>query len=211
MTGERHREVGTIRFPSGTVRHQRPDSPPSSDPTFYPQVTEDEVVYFFETPWPVGAAGNGAALARLPGGLFGDFPTSWTAEPGTPGGKLLDYDFWSEGSFGAGSPQGSGMTEDFDNDGVLNLIEFALGMNPLVSDPELLKFVVEGNQGIMTFGRDLLLKDFPYVIEYSTDLVQWDPAPDVLVSTDDYIETRKASVPLPLGQRFFMRLKVDTD
>ena len=194
---------------SGTVRLQRPDSPPSGDPTFYPQVTEDEVNYSSETPWPVGAAGNGSALARLPGGLFGNFSTSWTAEPGTPGGKLLDYDFWSEGFFGPGTPAGSGEADDFDGDGVPNLIEFALGMNPLVGDPELLpKFIVEGNQGTMTFGRDLLLKDLIYVIEYSEDLVQWDPATDVLISTNDFVETRKATVNLPGGSKFFMRLKV---
>lgn len=200
---------GPLGNDQGTVRLQRPDTPPLDDPTFYPQVTEDVVDYSSEAPWPVDAGGSGSSLARLPGNPFGNFAASWTAGLASPGGKLLDYETWSENFFGPGSPAGSGPTEDFDLDGAPNLIEFALGMNPTTFDAELLpSFVIEGGNGTMTFGKDLLLMDIEYEVEYSTDLVGWTGAPDTLVSTSDFVETRKASVPLPASGGFYMRLKV---
>jgi len=200
---------GPLDNVTGTVRLQRPDTPPASDPGFYPQVTEDEVIYFSEAPWPVGPAGNGPSLDRLPEFLFGNFATSWTSGTPSPGGKTTNYDLWSEAIFGPGNPPNSGENEDFDGDCIPNLIEFALGMNPLVSDPQLSPgFVIEGPNATMTFNKNLLAPGLTYTVESSPDLVNWTPVPDSEVSVSNFVEVRKASVALPAGGNFFLRLTV---
>jgi len=63
------------------VQLQRPDSPPLEDPTLYPPLLEDEVVY--SSTW--GAGGSGQSLRRVGTGLWGDDPASWTAATPSPG------------------------------------------------------------------------------------------------------------------------------
>ena len=200
---------GPLDNVSGTVRLQRPDTPPASDPTFYPQVTEDEVIYESSAPWPTAAGGTGKSLDRLPGFLFGNFATSWTANDPTPGGHTTNYDSWAESVFGPGNPPNSGETEDFDGDSIPNLIEFALGMNPLVNGPELApEFVVEGPNATMTFNKNLLVSGLTYTVQSSPDLVNWTPVPDSQISVSNFVEIRKASVALPATGGFYLRLVV---
>jgi hypothetical protein len=63
------------------VQLQRPDSPPLEDPTLYPPLLEDEVVY--SSAW--GGNGNGQSLRRVGTGLWGDDPASWTGATPSPG------------------------------------------------------------------------------------------------------------------------------
>ena len=200
---------GPLDNATGTVRLQRPDSPPAGDPGFYPQVTEDEVIYSSTSPWPTAAGGSGSTLDRLPEFLFGNFATSWTANLPTPGGKTTNYDLWSEAAFGPGNPPNSGENEDYDGDTIPNLLEFALGMNPLVSDPELIPgFVIEGPNATMTFGINLLVPGLTYIVQSSPDLINWTPVPDSQISVSNYTEIRKASVALPATGDFYLRLVV---
>jgi hypothetical protein len=200
---------GPLDNVTGTVRLQRPDSPPAGDPTFYPQVTEDEVIYEDDTPWPLGAAGNGSSLDRLPDFPFGNFATSWTANIPTPGGKTTDYENWNESVFGPGNPPNSGENDDFDGDNIDNLLELALGMNPLISDPYLAPgFVIEGSNATMTFNKNLLVPGLIYTVQGSPDLLNWIPVPDSQVSVSNFVEVRKASVALPASGNYFLRLVV---
>ncbi|MGI9243812.1 MAG: lamin tail domain-containing protein, partial [Verrucomicrobiales bacterium] len=195
---------------TGTVRLQRPDSPPLGDPEFYPQVTEDEVTYQNIAPWPTSPAGGGASLNRAGIDLFGNFATSWSGEVPTPGGKRSDYETWSEIFFGPGNPAGSGPGDDFDGDEIPNSVEFALGMNPLEADSELLPpLIIEGDNATLTYDHNLLLDGITTRVDYSTDLISWFPAAETVISTINFAETRKASVPTPPGGRLFMRLTVE--
>ena len=63
------------------VQLQDHDEPPLEDPTLYPALLEDEVVY--SNTW--GASGNGQSLQRVGMTLWGDDPASWTAAAATPG------------------------------------------------------------------------------------------------------------------------------
>ena len=200
---------GPLNNDTGTVRLQRPDSPSAGDPTFYPQVTEDEVIYESTAPWPTAAAGSGSSLDRLPDFPFGNFSASWTANAPTPGGHTTNYDTWSEAVFGPGNPPNSGENEDFEGDGVENLLELALGMDPTVNDPNLLpEFVIEGGNATMTFTKNLLVPGLTYAVQSSPDLENWTPVPDVLVSVSNFEEVRKASIALPPTGDLYLRLVV---
>jgi hypothetical protein len=198
---------GPLGNQTGTVRLQRPDTPPVSDPAFYPQVTEDEVIYLNAAPWPLGPDGNGESLNRAGLGLFGNFPSSWNGASPTPGGKRLDYATWSQLYMGPGNPPGSGMLDDFDLDDLVNMVEYALGLNPLINNPSpVLVPEVEGNTFTASYPKNTLLIDASFQAQISFNLEDWDPAPDELISTTNYLQLRKASGPIDANQRFYLRL-----
>jgi len=168
------------------------------------------MTYFDSSPWPTGAAGNGASLNRVGVDTFGNFATSWTAETASPGGKRFDYGGWQDLFLGTGSPAGSGEAEDFDKDGIPNVVEFALGMNPLASDAEAMpSILLEGANATLSFTRDQLRAGATIRVEQSSKLVTWTNAPTSVESMAGYLETRKASVPLSPGERLFLRIVVD--
>jgi hypothetical protein len=53
-----------------------------------------------------------------------------------------------------------------------------------------------------------MLSGITYQVQVSTDLITWNPVPDVLVSTQNFIEVRKASVPTSPNGRQFMRIAI---
>jgi hypothetical protein len=106
-------------------------------------------------------------------------------------------------------PPGSGELEDFDIDGIPNVVEFALGLDPLVSDANLLPaVVVEGDSLTISYNRNNLLSGINYEVQISIDLITWFPLPDVLVSTQNFIEVRRASVTMAPNVRLFLRVAI---
>jgi len=202
---------GPLGNDTGTVRLQRPDSPPADDPDFYPQVTEDEVIYQSTPPWPSGPAGGGQSLDRAGVDLFGNFAASWTGQPPTPGGKRYDYGGWATFHFGPGAPAGSGETDDPDHDGIVNILEYALDLNPLTPDPSpVTDLAFEGDDLTLSYTKQLLRSGIAYRVEMSTDLENWTTvADDEPVSTGNFTELRKARAPIGSNPRMFLRLAVD--
>jgi hypothetical protein len=193
---------------AGTVRLQRPDTPPDDDPGFFPQATEDEVIYQTSPPWPAGPAGGGESLIRAEAAGFGNFAASWTGAAPSPGGKRYVYAGWSEFRFGPGAPPES--AESADPDGIANIMEYALDLNPLTPDPSpVAGLVFEGDDVTLSYTKHLLRTGITYRVEMSTDLSHWTTVPDELVSTTNYTETRKAKVPTNGEPRIFLRLAVD--
>ena len=161
---------GPLGDDTGTVRLQRPDSPPAEDPGFYPQVTEDEVIYFNEAPWPENAAGNAESLHRAGSSLFGNFASSWTDKLPTPGTKQLDYSDWATNYPGA---EVSDPSADLDGDGLTNDEERIWGLNPTSS---LSLKPITYNPALETYNytrRDPSLTGITYSVWTSTDLVTW--------------------------------------
>ncbi|NWK54990.1 lamin tail domain-containing protein [Verrucomicrobiaceae bacterium N1E253] len=200
---------GPLDKVSGAVRLRRPDSPPEDDPEYYPQVTEDEVRYSNASPWPVTAAGSGDSLHRvhLYGG-FGNFASSWSASTANPGTWAIDYLAWSELFFGDGSPEKGGPSDDFDSDGVVNLMEYALGMHPLQPDHLYLPTQeVDGTDSVFTYTRSITAKGIDFKVYSSTDLITWKPETDRYLSSDGFFETREVRIPTG-GTKQFIRLKV---
>lgn len=101
----------------------------------------EEFTYDDAAPWPVAADGTGASLllrdpmSRPDPGL----PASWTASP-MPGGLggmeglNMTYARWRDFLWPAGSAK-TGAADDADGDGIPNLLEYALGMDPNVGAP----------------------------------------------------------------------------
>ena len=201
---------GPLRNVEGSIRLQRPDQPPVGELGFYPSVTEDGVHYLASAPWPSAAAGGGDSLQRSLLAGFGNFPSSWTAATASPGGKAGDYASWRDAFFGLGAPAGSGPLDDFDRDGIVNLLEFALGLNPLLADGGPLTVLkIEGGELNLTYAKDTSLGGIIYQVERSLDLVSWTPVPDQIESLSGSVEMRKAAVGMAPNLQQFLRLVIE--
>jgi len=149
--------------------------------------------------------------------------TTWAAV--TPASDLPPaegYAAWRDSTFGAdaGNPAISGPHADPDGDGVKNLLEYALGRNPLAASraglPTVSRqtFTVDGQQGTyltLTFTKPNAVTDVGYNVEVSGGLASWGGGA-VLESATDNGETTtyiyRDAVPLTSESRRFMRLSV---
>ncbi len=130
---------GTLENGGQSIRLLRPDNlqEPEGKKSFYPALTEDSVEYDDVAPWPSSADGNGFSLNRKSITFWGLDPASWEAAVPSPGaypglgGGDSDSDGmpddWEQLYFGNADQLA---TADFDNDGLANLLEYALGSNP---------------------------------------------------------------------------------
>jgi len=112
----------------------------------------------------------------------------------------------------AGNPPLSGDEEDADGDGVRNLLEYALNMNPTIGNlsglPPLGTEVDLGVQYLtLIYQKDLTKTDITYQAESSISLSGWSDLADTLVGTAGNIQTRKARIPVS-GTEKFLRLKI---
>ena len=145
-----------------------------------------EFKYDDSAPWPTLADGAGPSLALISSDDQPDYdePQSWKASAssiGTPGKDEsgMIYSSWRTDNFGEGQPVGSDHMDDPDEDGVVNLFEYALGTDPLnkSSVPEMsVKTVQEGDREFIAFEYKKLndRSDVVLSIERSFDLRQWE-------------------------------------
>ena len=89
------------------------------------------------------------------------------------------------------------------------MVEYALGLNPLIPDASLAPSpVVEDGELTLTFPRNPLLADVYSMVEFSTDLITWTPLDDVAVPSGNAIELRRASISTAPYPRLFLRIGV---
>ena len=191
----------------GLVRLWRADASPADDPTYVPRMVEDQANYSPLPPWP-DAAGNGASLWRLPPAAWGDDPASWRADAATPGDALSRYASWAAFRL-AGSPSSNGPGDDPDGDGLVNLVEYALGGDPLVVDAMRPVRVEDGGgEYVFSWQRRLDRGDLVVVPEHGTDLVWWEDATgfDVVTRVDGVDEHHETALPGDVARRF-LRLR----
>lgn len=107
-------------------------------------------------------------------------------------------------------------TEDYNNDGVANLAAYALGLSAVAPATPPAPAVADGRLRL-SYNRDLTHTDATIAPQVSTDLTTWYAlgvagAPtgfaDTLLSSNDSVQTREASVPLTSGTRLFLRLLI---
>lgn len=109
------------------------------------------------------------------------------------------------------------LTDDADHDGLANVLEAAMGTNPLIPDNAampLQSFVtISGlSYSALTFTRDPGIADLMPMVEWSNDLLNWSAAATTEVSRvlSSGLETItvRSNVPVGVGQQF-LRVKVD--
>jgi hypothetical protein len=142
---------------------------------------------------------------------------------------LLDPSFnWKTFHFGnnATNAAAAGDFADPDGDGMVNLLEYALGSDPLIAGAgNSLSAAVIGGHAQVSFNRNASATDLTYVLEASSDLSTWTPvmiytnpsgwtgaasateAPPSALPPD---QTLRVTIDLgtPLGTAQFVRLRV---
>ncbi|MCW1921347.1 putative Ig domain-containing protein [Luteolibacter arcticus] len=140
-----------------------------------------------------------------PHGLFSD-----TTMPIEVGNEQAPLEAWREEEFEgqSGNSTVSGNDADPDADGLVNLIEYALGLNPNAPNPSPAAVVENGTLSI-TYTLNLSATDVTVLAEHSGNLVGWDDAGITFETLGETggIRTVKASLPAS-GNSRFLHLKV---
>ena len=164
-------------------------------------VRVDRVNYDNDFPWPLETSGDGLALRKISEKSYGNDFINWTASEPTPGNVFGSdsYALWS-------ADRGVlGVYGDPDDDGRSNLIEYALGSDPMVADAGPgFSYENEGHQVRLGLGVSLEAPDVDLIIERSSNLETWqgvDLTPTEIVGR---VQVREIS--LPIGERWFFRL-----
>lgn len=164
-----------------------------------------------------GAAGLRTATLRIPSNDGTDFliALSGTGVEAPP----APYPAWQQQHFGgtAGARTASG--EDFDGDGVANLLEFAFGTDPTlvcagplchqggVITPGLPH--MEGTSAVFVRRKDRAAAGIAYTVEFSPDLSTWTAATATPTVLADDGTNEVVSIPMPTAQpRHFFRVRV---
>lgn len=126
-----------------------------------------------------------------------------------------DYESWSEGFFSEAQladPAISGLNADPNGNGIVNLLEYAFGGNPLVDDGSLTLPTFEQGDGssVFTYTANGLNADLEYILETSSDLVNWTPVDGVFVDRVEGVSTYTYTMtPGVDGTEQFIRVKVN--
>lgn len=99
---------------------------------------------------------------------------------------------------------------DPDGDGRPNLVEYATGSDPRAFDASAVVTVHDAETGSLslTYTRDPDAADVTCQVQQSDDLAEWNDIGDTLVSTDEGLETRRATVATAGEPRQWLRLRV---
>ncbi|MFT5412069.1 MAG: spore coat protein CotH, partial [Verrucomicrobiales bacterium] len=144
-----------------------------------------DFVYDDISPWPTSPDGSGPSLTLQNPDSVPDhaLAASWvpSAGGGTPGvdDAGVSYGTWRDAIFGPGNPPGSGELDDADFDGVVNLLEYAAGTDPL--NASIAPITQVGTHAIgadefltITYTRRTDRPDVGWSVEWSQDLAGWD-------------------------------------
>ncbi len=155
------------------------------------------------------SAGAGISFGRWPdasGPLTAMTVLSFGAANPDPdgGGGPTGFEAWAQQLGLPADP-----TVDSDNDGLSNLAEYALGLDPKQPDADQLPgAVIEGAHCVFRFQKKAGLTDVTVLVQASTDLEDWTTITDTLLDTADGLESRQAVLPVVPEPRRFLRLSV---
>lgn len=198
---------------NGDVILYRAESPPATEPGYYPLTVEDEVDYLGNTGgWPDTTTGYSLNRTNREDG---NAAANWSPALPTPGATVMSFPLWKTFHFPAGGPDATDHA-DPDHDGMDNLLEYALQSQPATrTGLEVLPVITSqpapggGTEFQFTYTRPLGVPGISYTIQRSPDMTAWTPVTDTLLSTTPTTETRRATLTLaPSERRAFLRLHV---
>ena len=180
-------------------------------------------------PWPAAADGGGASLVLIAPAANPEhaIAANWRASfdrGGTPGGdeSTMTYGAWSDRFFdpaGGNYAATSGPLADPEFDGWCNLLEFALGTNPLDATHPLVEALTVTDAGqpyrALRYTRRPGAGSLTFSLETCTALSGWTAPATVLVSAlpnadGSTTETRRLTTPASSTPAQFLRLKVQS-
>ena len=150
--------------------------------------------------------GKGTPIVGVTDDYDGNPRSATTPSIGSHEIPLTPVDTWRLTYFGSTANTGNGASPvDFDHDGLVNLLEFAFGLNPTQSDSaQLPQPVRTGGNLVLTFTQPGS-GGITYGAEWSTSLLpgSWTPIPDTGSG-----DTHTFSVPEGGNEKLFFRMKV---
>jgi hypothetical protein len=164
-----------------------------------------DFVYGDSAPWPTSADGQ-TSLVYV-GGNQND-AASWLPSIDPGGTGVANYAAFKQRRFSpAGTPIPSqAADQDPDKDGLKNVLEYALGLNPLNPDPQAFHDAVNATNALVV--RRRIAADLTYEFQASSDLGTWTPGPATsAVNNGDGTETCTFSPPSGTA-RTFLQMKV---
>jgi hypothetical protein len=101
-------------------------------------------------------------------------------------------------------------TVDAEIDGLINILEFAYGLNPQVFSSNPVELGAEGDNLTLTYRRDRSAGGLTYTVQESVNLPAWSAAnaKEDVIATNGTVDVIKATVPKIPGLRQFLRLQV---
>ena len=168
-------------------------------------VRQDRVNYEDSAPWPTTPDGHGPSLTKISENDYGNDYINWMAAGASPGGVAPGNRFatWAA-TYGV-----SGSAGDNDGDGISNLLEYALGLDPnapsRVTMP-VLSFA-PGQSGIY-YSVNSLLPDLDYALEVSGDLQLWTQVDAYPISLNGGMQLRVYPLQGATPTNLFYRLRV---
>ena len=180
-------------------------------------------------PWPTAADGGGASLVLIAPATNPDhaIAANWRASfdrGGTPGGdeSTMTYAAWADRFYdpaGAGYAANSPALADPDSDGWCNLLEFALGTNPLDLTHPLVEALTVTDAGVpyraLRYTRRPGAGSLTFSVETCAALDAWAAPATVLFSAvpnpdGSTTETRRLTTPAANSTAQFLRLKIQS-
>lgn len=198
-------------------------NPPGQSP-FHPALFEDAVSFNDASPWPTTPDGSGPSLTRISSMIYGDNPANWQgagASPGSHQTPATPYGAWAAASGLGAGPQAQPFA-DFELDGIVNLLEFALGSDPTARDlallpqPGIRSVEVNGQTAeylTLTYRKRRNAPSLSYTVEVSSDLSSWQPTSHQVGPPEDNGDgtdsvTMRDLQPIAAGVRRFIRLAI---
>ncbi|MHA3774545.1 lamin tail domain-containing protein [Verrucomicrobiota bacterium sgz303538] len=199
----------------------------TSGQTVVPYIDVDVVTYDDVSPWPTTPDGTGPSLERSNWRAFADDPANWRASSnngGTPAGLApIPFSSWQTLFFNTaeiGNPAVGGINADPDGDGISNLLEFALGLDPKMADAAPVSetsFSMDGTDGpflTVKYRRNLSAQGIQFSVDTAGNVGTWSLDTAIQlgapVNNGDGTETvtRRDTTPANSANQRFIRLRV---
>ncbi len=167
----------------------------------------DRVNYLSQAPWTPGALLTGKSLQKSNEAAYGNDPAPWSASAPTPGYPIVGSGFpgWI---FGFGLPSGlQGPDADADEDGLPNLLEFALGRIPDSRETEPVLAIDPTTDGVVV--RFRIRSDRSSLVavrlESSGALAgtEWQRLAPAVVATEGSLQTLAVRLPAGVTEAYF--------